>query len=133
MRLDGPLAELPAGGHGVVRYHAVAHEPGRSVTWRFDDGVGIEGTHRLEVLAGNGEGPVLRHTTECRMSGSMRLLWPVVVRWLHDACLEELLDQAEAALTNSQVEPRRHGWWVRFLMWIGPSPDKEDAWASRAA
>ncbi len=132
MRMDGPASELPAGGHGLVRYTTVAHEPGRSVTWRFDDVVGIDGTHRLEVLTGNDDGgPVLRHTIEGRMTGSMRLAWPLAVRWLHDACLEEVLDQAGAALTGRPAEPPRHGWWVRFLLWTGPSVAKEEEWASR--
>lgn len=128
MRLDGPLAELPRGGHGLVRYHTTAYQPGRSVRWDFNASLGVVGFHQAEVVANpTGPGSILRHRLEGRPRGSMRLLWPLAVRWLHDACLEELLDQAEASLAGTAPRVRRHGPWVRFLLWAFPSPAKEEA------
>lgn len=124
MRLDGPLADRPSGGHGLVRYHVESYDPGSQVTFRFGD-IGLDGTHRLEVLAG--DTPGLRHTIDAQPRGVMRLAWPLAVRWLHDACLEELLDVAEAELAAQTPELRRHGAWVRLLLRIGPSPAAEEA------
>lgn len=121
MRLDGPLSAHPAGGHGLVRYRVIAYKPGERVEFRFADGLGIDGTHRLEVI----DGPGLRHTIEADMSGSMRMLWPVVVRWAHDQCLEDLLDRGAVQL-GQPVEPSRPSLWIRFILRVGPSPQREE-------
>src|SRR3712207_6849645 len=41
---------------------------------------------------------VLRHSLDVQPRGSMRLLVPLAVRWLHDALLEDALDRAERSL-----------------------------------
>lgn len=128
MRLDGPLNEFPQGGHGLVRYHTTAYQPGRSVKWDFEPSLGLVGHHQAEVLPSpTDRGSILRHRLEGRPRGSMRVLWPLVVRWLHDACVEELFDQADASLAGTAPRARRHSPWVRFLMWALPSPAKEEA------
>ena len=45
----------------------------------------------------------------------MRLLWPLGVRWIHDAVLEDLLDRAEAAVGAGPARPARWSPWVRLL------------------
>ncbi len=131
MRMSGPLDTQPHGGHGFVRYHVVDHEPGRSVTWRFEDDLGLPGVHRFEVLT-DGGAPGLRHTIDARPVGVMRLAWPLAVRWLHDALIEEAFDGVEVAL-GTRDGVRRPGPWVRLLLAVGPSASKEDAWARSQA
>ena len=116
MRFDRPLAVGASGGHGVIRYDVTAYEPGRSVTFTFGPGVGLTGTHRFEVEAVAEDRSVLRHTIEASTYGWMRLGWPVAVRWLHDALLEEALDNAEEALTGTVRAPYRRTMWVRVLL-----------------
>jgi len=50
-----------------------------------------------------------------RLRGRTRLTWPLAIRWLHDACIEDLLDNAEEALTGALLRPSRWSPWVRFL------------------
>ncbi|MEM8905065.1 MAG: SRPBCC family protein [Actinomycetota bacterium] len=126
MRLDGPLDEHPAGGHGMVRYHVEEHVPGERVVFRFEPETGIDGVHVIELLPG----PTLRHSIRGRTHGSMRLAWPLAVRWLHERCIVDLFDQAAISL-GRPIEPTRPSAWVRFLLRVGPSPEREDAWASR--
>src|SRR5918999_1023516 len=57
---------------------------------------------------------LLRHFTEGRLSGVMRLAWPLAVRWAHDAVLEELLDNAERAVGIEPARPYRRSAWVRL-------------------
>jgi hypothetical protein len=116
------------GGHGLVRYHVEAYQPGRSVTFRFDPGLGLDGMHRFDLLdpAPGGEGPGLRHTMEGSVSGVMILGWPLAVRWLHDALLEELFDTAEIELGLRSGPVDRPGWWTRFLLRVGPTPAEEE-------
>jgi hypothetical protein len=108
MRLDPGLEVGARGGHGPVRYSVSDYEPGRRVTFRFASRRRFPGHHWFEVFTRDGR-TVLRHVLEAQPHGRMRLIWPLGIRWLHDACLEDLLDRAAGA------PPRRHGAWVRLL------------------
>ena len=114
MVLDRPVSVGAAGGHGVVRYRVTAYEPSRRVEFTFDPGLGLHGMHTLIVEARDASSAVLRHCMEARTSGAMRLLWPLTVRWLHDAVLEDLLDRAERALGTGPQRPARWSVWVRL-------------------
>jgi hypothetical protein len=76
---------------------------------------GVEGGHRLEVEPAETGAVVLRHVAEGRMSGRMLVAWPLVIRPLHDALLEDLLDHAELAVTGTVTGPARWSPWVRLL------------------
>ena len=45
----------------------------------------------------------------------MRVLWPLLVRGVHDAILEDLLDNAERELTGAVAVPNRHGLRIRLV------------------
>jgi hypothetical protein len=116
MSLDGPVAVGARGGHGPIRYSVEGYEPGRSLTFRFDPEIGMDGTHRFEVEPGPVDGgTVLRHVIEGRPHGVMLIGWPVAIRWLHDAVLEDLLDRAELAVTGTVARPAVWSPWVRLL------------------
>ncbi len=106
LHLDRGLELGSGGGHGPIRYAVIEHLPGRRAVFRFAPRMGMEGTHTLEVLD-TGDAVVLRHLLEGRPSGRMRLIWPLVIRPLHDALIEDLLDGAEAALAGRS--PVRRG------------------------
>lgn len=114
LRLDRPLQVGAAGGHGPIRYEVEAYVPGSVVRFRFAPHLGADGTHTFVVLP-DGEGSMLRHELEASTSGWMRLAWPLVVRWLHDALLEDLLDRAETELDGAVARPARWSPWVRVL------------------
>ncbi len=115
MVLDGPVAPGASGGHGGIRYRVTEHQPGRSVTFTFEPGQGLHGTHTVSVRPAGPSATVLRHESVGRMTGVMRLLWPLAVRWAHDALLEDSLDRAEATLGTGPVRPARWSPWVRLL------------------
>jgi len=82
------------------------YEQGRAIVFRFTNPPGFHGTHRFDVQE-VGPGAVrLRHVVAVRQSGLARLAWPLIVRWLHDALLEDLLDRAEACVTAQMVQSR---------------------------
>jgi polyketide cyclase/dehydrase/lipid transport protein len=118
IRLDRPLRPGAEGGHGSIRYRVEAYQPGRRVTFRFTGMPGVDGGHRLEAEPA-GEGVVLRHAMELRVGGRMLVTWPLVLRPLHDAMLEDLLDRAELAVTGSVARPAR--WSVRVRLVRGGS------------
>lgn len=115
MVLDRPVAVGATGGHGPIRYRVMAHTPGRLVEFTFAPGLGLAGTHTLAVVPAGPAQCVLRHTVEGRCTGAMVALWPLAVRWLHDAVLEDLLDRAESAVGPGPVRPARWSTWVRLL------------------
>lgn len=121
IRFDRPLAVGADGGHGDVRYVVSGYEPGRRVECRFLPVTGLTGFHALEVEPIDGNSCLLRHELVGQPRGRMRLVMPLVVRWLHDAVLEDLLDNAERAVTGTVARPYRYSPWVRLLRWVsGP-------------
>jgi hypothetical protein len=94
MRLDKPLGLGATGGHGPIRYSVVAYEPGKKVTFEFISPRGFVGKHWFEVLGHGASGTMLRHTIEMSLVGSARLSWPVAIRPLHDALVEDALTKA---------------------------------------
>jgi hypothetical protein len=114
MKFDRPLSVGAAGGHGPIRYTVESYIPGSRIQFRFTEPKGFHGSHRFEVERVEGEKTRLRHTIEMQVQGMARLIWPLVICPLHDALMEDALDQAE--VTTGQ-EPARRCWllWVKFL------------------
>lgn len=102
LALDRGLAVGSRGGHGPIRYTVSAHEPGRRVRFAFDPAGGFDGWHELAL-----DGRRLVHTLRCEARGRALLKWLALIRPLHDALLEDLLDRAADALGET---PRRARW-----------------------
>lgn len=115
MRLDRPLAVGADGGHDDIRYVVSSYEPGRRVEFRFHPEIGLVGFHTFEVEPLGEHTCVLRHVLDAELRGRMRWLVPLAVQWLHDAVLEDLLDNAERAATGRVARPYRYTPWVRLL------------------
>jgi hypothetical protein len=115
LRFDRPLGVGATGGHGPVRYRVEEYEPGRRVVFRFSRKPGIDGTHRFEVDDSQGV-TELRHVLEGRLESATAIRnWTMVIRPLHDAILEDLLDRAELATTGQVLQPARWSRRVRLL------------------
>jgi hypothetical protein len=114
MRFDHPLGFGASGGHCSIRYAVGECEQGRRVRFRFDPRLGLAGQHEFEAATDAGP-TTLRHTLEVTPRAGMRVAWPLIFRWLHDALIEDALDRAETATTGTPV--KGHGWplWVRLL------------------
>lgn len=115
VRLDGPLAAGATGGHGPIHYTVEEYRPGRSIRFRFVPPTGVDGTHELAVIPVDTHRVEIRHTLVAAPAGAMRLGWPLAFRWLHDALLEDLLDNAERELTGTAAEPAKWSPYVRLL------------------
>lgn len=123
MVLDRGLVVGARGGHGSIRYRVSGYEPGRWVRFTFHPGL-VDGYHEVTVREVPG-GSEVTHVVSGRLQGRMRWLWPLAVRWLHDALLEDLLDNWERAATGSVAVPRRWPLGVRLLRRLvgAPGPD----------
>lgn len=98
MKLDRPLGNGASGGHGPISYHVEEYQPGRSVQFRFTRPKGYDGYHKFEVAKNEQQTVVLRHTIDMSIHGVARVTWPLIIRPLHDALLEDSLATAQASL-----------------------------------
>jgi hypothetical protein len=117
MSFDRPLSVGARGGHGPVRYCVGDYVPGRRIAFRFEDSgitAGMRGHHRFEVVEENGH-TVLRHLIEARCGFATWAKWLLVIRPLHDALLEDVLDRAEEVLGCKRGAGARWSLWVRVL------------------
>ena len=123
MRLDRQLAVGARGGHAMIRYAVTAYDPGRCVEFTFAPATGVHGTHSFTVAPVGPDRTLLRHELVGRLAGRTRLTWPLVVRWLHDALIEDLLDRAQDAVDAPPARRARHSAWVRLMRRVsGRSP-----------
>jgi hypothetical protein len=114
MRFDRPLAVGAAGGHGPVGYTVVEYLPGQSIRFRFTAPRGFNGTHRFEVEERQ-QSTVLRHIIEMRATGPALLSWPLAIRSLHNAAIEDCFDRATISLGIDLPHPARWSIYVRLL------------------
>jgi hypothetical protein len=115
IRFDRPLAPGAEGGHGPIRYQVESYDPGRRIAFRFTRMPGLHGGHHLVAEPDDTGSVLLRHVAEGRLTGRMLLVWPLVIRPLHNALIEDLLDRAELAVTGTLPRPARWSPWVRLL------------------
>lgn len=103
IRLDRGLRPGSRGGHGPIRYTVQAADD-RSVWFGFDEQAGIRGGHGLAITPAEDGRVVWTHTLE--IERPPRLVTHLIVA-LHDALLEDLLDQVEAVSAGRPLARRR--------------------------
>lgn len=121
MAFDRPLGVGAAGGHGPVRYSVTEYEPGCRV--RFALTAPDEGFHELTVERAGTARCRVRHVLELRTRGADRLLWPTVIRPVHDTMIEEIFDNIERVAAGGCARPVRWSPRVRLcnrLAWPRP-------------
>lgn len=111
---DGPRVGS-SGGHGLVRYHVTAFEPGRRIEYTMEDGLGLAGTHTFTVSPGEGESTRIRHEIRGRLSGAMRWAWGTIVEPTHDGVIEDVFDHVERVCTGEAHRVMRTPGWFRAL------------------
>lgn len=120
LTFDNGLRPGSDGGHGPIRYAVASHDPGRRLLMDFAPGSGLNGWHEIVLVpepGPDGDGRTrLVHTISATTSGRMRVLWPLAVRWFHEALMEDLFDNAERRVTGTLTgQPARWSLWVRAL------------------
>jgi hypothetical protein len=106
LRLEGVLAPGVEGGDGSLRRRVTAYLPGRRVHLKFVQPEAIDGFHVFEVVDGNEQMTVLRHTLVARVAGPTRVMFAVLIERLHDQTIEDAFDRADAQLRGEAWSPR---------------------------
>ena len=129
MKLAPGLAVDARGGHGPIAYAVESLDP-RRVVFRFSRmrglGRGLVGHHAFEIRI-EANGVVVRHVIEARAIGWMRVKWPLLIRPLHDALIEDALDNIGAAVGAPSTRPARWSLWVRVLRNLLGAPTTKQA------
>lgn len=130
LQLDRGLTPGSSGGHGPIRYRVREYEPGVRVRFLPEPDIGLDGFHEFAVRPLGAHRCELVHTIRARTRGSMVIAWPLAVRWLHEALLQDLLDRAETEAAHGPRRPAAWSPWVRLLRRAsaprpvrGPLPD----------
>ena len=114
MSFDRGLEPGAVGGHGPIRYEVEEVVAGRKVVFRFRMPGLFRGIHFFEVRESQGKCS-LTHVIQAKLGWYGWLLWPMVVRPLHDALVEDAFDRAEWALTGQVTRPAVWSAYVRLL------------------
>lgn len=118
LRLDAPKEKQGRGGHGPIRYQVSEHKPGKKTTFVFENeklSRGLVGVHYFELVE-EGSGIFLaRHVIDVDLQGPAILLWPIFIRPMHDALIEDALDNFERETTQQLERQNQYSLWVRFL------------------
>jgi hypothetical protein len=117
MKLDIGLTVGSKGGHGPIRYTIEAYSPGEFIQFRFSKPRGFHGFHRFDIVAIDTQTTEIRHELDMNTSGLALLTWPLVIRWLHDALIEDAFDKTENHFL-SQKKTTRWSAWVKLLRWL---------------
>nr|WP_321234245.1 hypothetical protein [uncultured Psychroserpens sp.] len=115
IRFRGGLQEGSIGGHGRIRYTITEFKAGQHIKFQFAKPDGFKGTHELLIKS------VSEYSTEISHNITMHtttfkatLLWVFIIRWLHDALIEEAFDNLENQF-STQKKASKYSLWVTFL------------------
>ena len=114
-RFEGPMREGSVGGHGATRYRLEHYLPDQEAVFRFIAPQGYQGVHGFRIQALEDGRTCLSHFTCLRLSLYHRLMWHLLVRWVHDALIGDLLDGAERHLCGGVRHKRRWKWRVHLI------------------
>jgi hypothetical protein len=130
MRLNKSLSVGARGGHGPIGYWVEEFEPGTRILFRFQNAHwlsrGIEGYHTLFTKR-HDNGTKLVHEIAGTIRGRALLLWPLTVRPLHDALIEDGLARAAKHFDTTHPFPPKLSNWVRFLRFLAGARDMHTA------
>ena len=130
MKFNKPLQGGARGGHGPVGYWVEEYQHGSHILFRFENthwlSRGIEGYHTLFMERGI-SGTKLVHEIVGTIRGRALLLWPLVIRPLHDALVEDALARVALHFDPSYPFPLRLSRWVSFLRGLAMRGQKMNA------
>lgn len=102
------------GGHGRIHYTIIAFEAGNHIKFKFTKPNGFNGTHELSIKAMSEHASEIHHLIKMNTTLKASFLWVVVIRWLHDALIEEAFDNVQNYFSEEK-KTATYSQWVVFL------------------
>ena len=103
------------GGHGPIRYTIIELVHGEHIKFKFSKPEGFHGIHQLMVKAISDSKTEITHEIKMNTSLKASLLWIFVIRWLHDALIEDAFDKVENYFEVDAPKHSEHNIWVKLL------------------
>ena len=92
------------GGHGQIRYTIIDFKPGEHIKFEFTKPEGFKGTHELNIKALSNDASEINHMINMNTTFKSSLLWVFIIRWLHDALIEDAFDNIENHFSEEKIK-----------------------------
>ncbi len=123
IRFENGLKVGSAGGHGPIRYTVGSIDYRDGIVFNFTN-TGFNGTHTLKVRELSGSEAEISHTIKMKTSGFAIFYWLFLVKWFHDALIEDAFDKLENHFLSEKKETE-HNLWVKFLRMLKNKKSKK--------
>ena len=114
MRFKDGLKIGSKGGHGRIRYTIIEFVDDEYIKFQFSMPKGFNGVHELRIIGVSDSMTEIIHEIRAEITFKAIFLWVFVIRWLHDALIEDAFDKVENYFTETK-KTTRYNLWVRFL------------------
>jgi len=114
IRFNEGLKNGSRGGHGRIRYTVIAFEAGKYIKFKFTKPDGFDGIHEFSIKVISENTSEIHHNIKMNTSFKATFLWVFVIRWLHDALIEEAFDNVQNYFSEEN-KSTKYNFWVRFL------------------
>jgi hypothetical protein len=102
------------GGHGPIKYSIEEYSQGELIRFRFSKPQGFNGFHELYLNEISNKETEIVHVIKMVTTISASLQWLFVIRWLHDALIEDAFDKVENHFLENKKRSK-HNFWVKML------------------
>lgn len=102
------------GGHGRIRYTIINYKAGETIKFKFSKPEGFIGTHELKIESIDTDETKISHKISTNTTLKATFLWIFVIRWLHDALIEDAFDKVENQFSVNKKQIKRNI-WVKLL------------------
>ncbi|WP_299885780.1 hypothetical protein [uncultured Lacinutrix sp.] len=116
IRFEDGIKVGSKGGHGRIRYKIIDNN-NQGITFQFISPEGFVGTHQLAINSIHENKTEIIHEIKMTTYKKATLLWLIVIRWLHDALIEDAFDKVESYYSlEKKITP--YNLWVRVLRFL---------------
>jgi hypothetical protein len=117
MKFDRDLIEGAMGGHGPIKYTVTKFKQGKMINFEFTEPLGFQGNHWFELKQIDEKKTEITHTINMNVSGPDIFFWPIVIRPLHNALIEDSFDKLQRKL-GIETQTSRWNPWVKFIRFM---------------
>mgnify|MGYP000008778943 FL=1 len=117
IQFKGGLKVGAKGGHGIIRYKVEQCDFENLIGFKFYKPKGFNGIHKIEIEPIDAFSTEIKHSILMTTEGLATLKWIFVIRWLHDALIENAFDNIENNFSDVKAYTK---WshWVRLWRYI---------------
>jgi len=114
MILNNGLQINSHGGHGPIGYYVSKYHYGEFIEFTFTKPAEFVGSHNFAIKKISEGATQLRHTIDMELTLKGIFIWYFAIKWLHDALLEDCLDNVHNQFNDKKVHTP-HNLWVKTL------------------